>query len=174
MAELTDPEFSRPVRLDTVGDGARHIAIEANEAERTALARRFGLLGIERLEAQADLRGVAGGVLASGRLRAAVTQACVAGGEPVAAVVDEPFELKFMPEDSVSEDEIELAEGDLDIVGFEGGAIDLGEAAAQTLLLALDPFPRAADADALLRAAGVLDEQDVGPFAALKTLKDRL
>lgn len=171
---MTDPEFSRPVRLDTLGDGVRHIAIEANEAERAALARRFGLLGVGRLTAEADLRNAAGGVLASGRLQAAVTQACVASGEPVPATVDETFALKFMSEGRVTEDEVELEEGDLDIIGFEGGAIDLGEAAAQTLMLALDPFPRAPDADAVLREAGVLDEQDVGPFAALKALKDKL
>jgi uncharacterized metal-binding protein YceD (DUF177 family) len=174
MAELIDPEFSRPVRLDTLGDGVRHIAIEANAAERAALARRFGLIAIERLEAEADLRGAGEAVFASGRLRAAVTQACVASGEPVAAIVDEPFELKFMPEGAAAEEEVELAEGDLDVIGFDGSAIDLGEAAAQTLVLALDPFPRAPDADAVLREAGVLDEQDAGPFAVLKALKDKL
>ncbi|WP_404712761.1 YceD family protein [Sphingomonas sp. MMS24-J13] len=174
MAELTDPEFSRPVRLDTLGDGVRHIAIEANADERMALARRFGLLAIERMDAEADLHNTNGAVHASGRLRAAVTQACVASGEPIAAIVDEPFELKFMPEGSATEDEIELDEDDLDIIGFAGGAIDLGEAAAQTLSLALDPFPRAPNAAQVLREAGVVDEQDVGPFAVLKGLKDKL
>jgi uncharacterized metal-binding protein YceD (DUF177 family) len=171
---LNDPEFSRPVRLDTLGDGVRHMTIEADEAERTALARRFGLLAIDRLEAEANLRSAGEAVFASGRLRAAVTQACVASGEPIPAIVDEPFELKFVPEGSATEEEIELNEGDLDIIGFEGSAIDLGEAAAQTLVLALDPFPRAANADEVLREAGVIDEQDAGPFAALKALKDKL
>lgn len=174
MAELTNPEFSRPVRLDTLGDGARRIAIEAKEPERIALSRRFGLLAIDRLEAEAELHSVGEVVLASGRLRAAVTQACVASGEPVEAKIDEPFTLKFVPETAVGEDEVELGEDDLDVIGFEGSAIDLGEAAAQTLVLALDPFPRAPDADRVLRDAGVIGEQDAGPFAVLKGLKDKL
>jgi uncharacterized metal-binding protein YceD (DUF177 family) len=174
MAGMSDTEFSRPVRLDTLGDGARQIAIEADEAERAALARRFGLIGIDRLEASAEARSAGEAVLVSGRLRAAVTQACVASGEPVPANIDEPFELKFMPQGDIADEEVELEEGDLDVIGYEGSAIDLGEAAAQTLALSLDPFPRAPNADSVLRAAGVLGELDPGPFAALKALKDRL
>jgi uncharacterized metal-binding protein YceD (DUF177 family) len=174
MAGMTDPEFSRPVRIDTLGEGARAIAIEADEGERAALARRFGLIAIERLEAKAEVRAAGEAVLASGRLTAAVTQACVASGEPVPAVIDEPFDLRFVPEGGKADEEIELEEGDLDVIGYEGSAIDLGEAAAQTLALALDPFPRAPNAEEILRAAGVVDETEVGPFSALKGLKDLL
>jgi len=71
-------------------------------------------------------------------------------------------------------DEVELSEDDCDTVEFTGSAIDLGEAAAETLVLSLDPFPRAAGADAVLREAGVLEEGEAGPFAALKALKDKL
>jgi uncharacterized metal-binding protein YceD (DUF177 family) len=171
---MTNPEFSRSIRLDTLGDGVRQIAIEANAEERTALARRFGLIGVDRLESNAEARSIGDTVLVSGRLRAAVTQACVASGEPVEAVIDEPFELKFVPEGSNADEELELEEGDLDVIGYEGSAIDLGEAAAQTLALALDPFPRAPNADSVLREAGVLDEQEAGPFAALLALKGKL
>ena len=52
-------------------------------------------------------------------------------------------------------DEIELSEDDCDTVFYTGGAIDLGEAAAETLALALDPFPRSPGAAAALREAGV-------------------
>ena len=69
---------------------------------------------------------------------------------------------------------MELAEGELDIVPYEGGAIDLGEAAAQTLVLALDPWPRAPDADVALRAAGVLREGEEGPGNAFAKLKGLL
>ncbi len=174
MAGMTGPEFSRPVRVDTLGEGARAIAIEADAAERAALARRFGLIAIDRLEARAEVRATAGAVLATGRLTAAVTQACVASGEPVPAAIDEPFDLRFVPEGGSADEEIELEEGDLDVIGYEGSAIDLGEAAAQTLALALDPFPRAPNAEDVLRAAGVVDETEVGPFSALKGLKDLL
>ena len=56
-------------------------------------------------------------------------------------------------------------------VFYTGGAIDLGEAAAETLALVLDPFPRSPGAQAALREAGVLNEEEAGPFAALAKLK---
>jgi hypothetical protein len=61
----------------------------------------------------------------------------------------------------------------LDIVFHDGAAIDIGEAIAQTLALALDPYPRAPDAEAALKEAGVKSEAEAGPFAALAALKAR-
>ena len=61
---------------------------------------------------------------------------------------------------------------DLDTLPLEDERIDLGETVAQSLALNLDPYPRAPDADAILRRAGVLSEEDAGPMAAaLKGLK---
>ena len=51
---------------------------------------------------------------------------------------------------------------------------DLGEAVAQSFALLLDPFPRSPNADAVLKAAGVKEEGEVGPFGALAALKDKL
>lgn len=172
---MTQPEFSRPVRLDTLGDVPRAMAVEADEAERAALARRFGIVAIESLHAKASLVRAGERVQCDGRLRAVVTQACVASGEPVKASLDEAFALRFVPETGDgAEDEIELDAADLDEIGYDGSSVDVGEAVAQTLALALDPFPRAPNADAALREAGVIGEEEAGPFGALKELKDRL
>lgn len=169
------PEFSRIFRLDELGGTPRAVSVTAEEGERAALATRFGLIAIGRLEASAELVRDGETVKAIGKLEAAVTQACVASGEPVPAKIVEDFALRFVPM-SVQPDaeEVELAETDLDQINYEGSAVDLGEAAAQTMALALDPFPRAAGADGKLREAGVLGEADAGPFAALKALKDKL
>lgn len=168
------PEFSRTFRLDELG-GARAVSIAAEESERAALAARFGLIGVERLEARAELARDGDAVTATGKLEAEVTQACVASGDPVPATIAEDFTLRFVPGGADPDgDEIELEEGDLDEISYEGSAIDLGEAVAQTMALALDPFPRAPGAGEKLRAAGVLGEADAGPFAALKALKDKL
>lgn len=168
------PEFSRTFRLDELG-GPRTVSIAAEEGERAALAARFGLTGIEKLEATAELARDGDTVTATGRLESEVTQACVASGEPVPARIVEGFALRFVPLRAESDgDEIELAEGDLDQLDYEGSSVDLGEAVAQTMALALDPFPRAPGAEEKLRAAGVLAEEDAGPFAALKALKDKL
>ena len=172
------PEFARPFRLDSLGGEPRAVTIAADEAERGALAARFGLLAIDRLEAEALLRRDGAQVWAEGRVRGDAVQSCVVSGEPVPAHVDEPFSLRFDPlEDAAAHDEVELDEGDLDVIGYGGGAIDLGEAVAQGFSLSLDPFPRAPGAEERLRAAGVLSEEEAerariesSPFAALKGL----
>lgn len=169
------PEFSRPYRLDTIGSQPRQVSIEANEEERGALAQRFGLVSIARLEAEATLIRSGDTITATGRIRADVVQSCVATDLPVAAKVDEPFRIVFVPQPTtVGEEEVELGETDLDAVFYEGASIDLGEAIAETLSLSLDPYPRSPDADSVLREAGVKSEaeaqQESGPFAALKGL----
>lgn len=168
------PEFSRPIRLDTIGETARAIAIEADGEERTALARRFGLIALGRLDAEGAIRRDGETMFVEGRLHADVTQSCVASGEPVKATIDAPFSLRFAPEASDQPDEIELQAEDCDTLSYAGGAIDLGEAVAETLALSLDPYPRSPDAQAALKAAGIVAEDEAGPFAALKALRDKL
>lgn len=165
------PEFSRPHRLDAIGTGDNLVTITADERECAALAVRFGLIAIDRLAASYAVRRDATGIIARGRLYGAVIQACSATGAPVPAQIEEEFVLRFLPEGSVAGDEIELEADDCDTVFYTGSAIDMGEAAAETLALALDPFPRSAAATDALRAAGVLSEEEAGPFAALAKLK---
>ena len=174
------PEFSRTVRIDTIGATPRAMTIEADESERAALARRFGLLGIDRLEAELELSRRGERVGGKGRIRSAVTQACVVTGLPVPAKVDEPFEIEFRPETGASPDEeVELSEGEMDVVFYDGALIDIGEAVAETLSLSLDPYPRAPEAETALKKAGVRSEADAlrqeeearaarSPFAALR------
>lgn len=170
------PEFSRPIRLDTLGEGPRAVAIAAEAGEREALARRFALVTIAHLEAEAEVRRAGDMVFAEGRIRAQAVQSCVATGEPLLATIDVPFSLRFVPEAGApgAADEIELSEEDCDTLSYAGGAIDLGEAASETLALSLDPFPRAPGADEALKAAGVVSEEDAGPFSVLKGLKEKL
>ena len=169
------PEFSRPVRIDTLGTSPRQLTIGADEKERAALAKRFDLAAIGSLAAEAELVLRNGDIIATGTLAASVTQSCVATGVPVDARVDEAFRIIFRPppEGNVDE-EVELSEAECDVVFYSGGAIDLGEAVAETLSLSLDPYPRAPDADAALREAGVMSEGEAGPFGALAALKDKL
>lgn len=167
-------EFSRLYRIDDLSEEPRRVEIEAGPDEREALARRFGLVAVDSLAAEAELRRSGEAVTALGRLRARVTQSCVASAEPVEAEVAEDFRVDFrpLPADARPEEEIELGQGELDVTFYEGGAIDLGEAAAQTLLLGLDPYPRSPAAEAALREAGVRSEEEArieaSPFAALK------
>jgi hypothetical protein len=52
--------------------------------------------------------------------------------------------------------------------------VDLGDAVAETLSLSLDPYPRAPQAEAVLREAGVKSEEEVAPASPLAGLKDLL
>jgi uncharacterized metal-binding protein YceD (DUF177 family) len=70
------------------------------------------------------------------------------------------------------DDEIELGESDCDVVFYDNAAIDLGTAIADSLALSLDPYPRSAGADAALKEAGVLTEEQASPFAVLAKLKN--
>jgi uncharacterized metal-binding protein YceD (DUF177 family) len=167
------PEFHRPERLDTIGDGERTVLIVADPDERARLAARFDLLAIDRLEASFAVRRHDGAIRASGRVVATVVQACSATGEPVTGAIDEPVALRFA-EETDTDQERELDGDAIDTLPIEGGAIDLGEAAAETMALALDPFPRAPDAQAVLRAAGVISDDEAKPVGKLAGLKDLL
>ncbi len=164
---MNDLEFSRRIALDTIGAGGRDEDYSANKAECAALAQRFGWLAIESLRGSAKLTRIAGGVHAVGTLKAKIVQSCVTTGAPVAETITESFDLHFVEGLATPEsEEIELAEEELDTLPIEGGAIDLGEAAAQTLALAADPFPRCADAEDVNLRVGPAN----GAFAGLKGL----
>ena len=169
------PEFSRPVKADQVKrlTGDTHIAADA--AEREALARRFGLSALDRLEADYTLTEENGAIMARGRVRAALAQPCVATGVPVPETIDTDFVLRFVVEGegTPEAEELELDAEDCDTIGYDGQVVDMGETVAETMALALIPFPRAPDADAYLKEAGVLSEEQASPFAALLGLKDR-
>lgn len=176
--ELSRPELSRIVRLDTLGAQPRAMTVIAAPDERAALARRFGLVALDRLEAELTLRREGDEVAARGTLRAAAVQACVASGAPVPAELALPFDILFRPQPAApsGEEEIELGESEMDVAFYDRTGIDVGEATAQTLLLNLDPYPRAPGAEAALKAAGVKSEgeEEKGPFAALAGLKGTL
>ena len=167
-------EFARPQRVDTIGDDARTIEVDADAQERAALAKRFDLIGIERLTGKFTIRRDAAGIVAEGRVEAAVTQACSITGDPLPVTVDEPVALRFVAEEDSGQDEVELGDSDIDVIPYDGGTIDLGEVAAETMALALDPFPRGPNAEVLLKEAGVLSEEQAGPFGVLAGLKDML
>ncbi|KQS03134.1 hypothetical protein ASG11_01690 [Sphingomonas sp. Leaf357] len=168
------PEFSRPERIDTFGAGERVVEITADATERAALATRFGLLSLDLLTASFRVRAEAAGIVARGTVSASVVQACSVTDDPIPVEISEDVALRFIEEDAVDDEEIELSEDALDTMFYTGSAVDLGEAAAETVALALDPFPRGPNAEAALKAAGVVAEDEVKPLGALAGLKGLL
>lgn len=172
---MSAPEFSHVVTLAEAAQG-RTMRLEADEAVRAAIAKRLDLVALDRFVVTAEVRAVAGGMAAKGEIEAAVVQGCAATALPVPAKLTEPFDLRFLTgaEPVVDPDEeIEISDGDCDILPLEDDRVDIGEAAVQTLSLALDPFPRHPDADRLLAEKGVLSEEQAGPFAALAKLRGK-
>jgi uncharacterized metal-binding protein YceD (DUF177 family) len=168
------PEFSHPVPLSEIGGKAVHVKLAASEEQRKALARRFDLLSLDALSAKVSVRYENDGIVAEGALEAELVQACVASGAPIPAKLSESFTIRFIPNpEHAPGAEIELEADDCDTIFHDGRVVDLGEAVAQTLGLAIDPFPRSAEADIALRKAGVKGEHEAGPFAALAALRDK-
>jgi uncharacterized metal-binding protein YceD (DUF177 family) len=167
-------DFAHRLTLDRIRDGER-IDLVADNEERRAIAERLDLESLERLEAHASLARDGETIRVAGRVAASLEQRCVVTGEPVAAHVDEAFEIAFVPEPrTAADDEVELRPEDCDVIFHDGAAIDLGAAIADTLALSLDPYPRCASAETALREAGVLSEEEAGPFAILARLKKDL
>ena len=168
---MTD-RFAHHLRLDQIRDGER-LDLVADDSELDAIARRLGLPSLGRLEAHVTLFRNGEIVRTEGRLVASLEQSCVVTCDPVCACVDEPFALLFAPEPrgECENEEIELGESDCDVVFHDGAVIDLGGAIADTLALSVDAYPRSAGADAALKEAGVVSEEQAGPFAMLAKLR---
>jgi len=169
-------EFSRSVKLADIGTGETVHEISANEAERLKLAERFELLALNLMTAKISLSRNTKGIQAKGQLHCELAQTCTATGEAIAEIIGEEIDVLFAPAPTEDGD-IELEAGECDTMFHDGKLVDLGEAAAQTMGLALNPYPRSKRADTKLRAAGVKSEDEEkavsGPFAALAALKEQ-
>lgn len=162
------PEFSRTVPLVRLGPAPFRQQIEATADERERLARRFDLVALDRVTATVTLyRRDRDAILLEAEFEAEFAQSCVVTLEPVAGRLSQSFTLLYGP---VGEDQAEIELG-VDETLFEpltGDAVDIGEAVAQELSLALPEFPRAPDAVIDVEAAETADT----PFAALARLHD--
>jgi len=166
---MTAPEYSVPVRIASLGLAPAHFQLMATEAERAALAARFDLPGIASLTGTLAVVRRGEGADVEGSWAATVIQRCSISGEPVPARVSGPLSLRFEPA-APAPGEIELAEDALDTMPVEDGGIDLGEALAQSLLLALDPFPRADEAVLAQARAHLLSEEQAAALAEAERL----
>ena len=167
MADVK-PEFSRVVRLDRLGSQPFRQRIEATPKEREKLSRRFDLLSLDRLTAAVDLCRQSGEVVRlEASFEAEFVQSCVISLEPVPGAISDHFSLVFGPPEAEPE---EIASG-RDDAAFEllgADAIDIGEAVAQELSLALPVFPRHSDTSIDI---GLTEVSSGSPFASLARLR---
>ncbi len=173
MSDIT-PEFSRQMSWGSITRQEKREELEATPAERVALAERFGILEIGALRASLRLRLEAGGaVRVRGRMSAEVVQACVVTLEPVPQVVEEPVDLRFVHASAERDEEDEPDPEGPDEIPVEGDQLELGEAVAEQLSLALDPYPRAPGAVLALDDGATAEPEPrrPNPFASLAGLK---
>jgi uncharacterized metal-binding protein YceD (DUF177 family) len=170
MSTATDAAFSHRLALKP-GAAARPATRRVADAtERAAVAERLAIAAVGALEVEAVVECVDGVYRCRGEVRAQVVQACVVTGAPVAQAVEAGFERFVVVGDtpaSVGELEIDPDERDVDFV--DEPVVDLGDIAVEELALALEPYPRAADADATLAAVNrAVDDAPLRrPFAVL-------
>jgi len=174
-------EFSRLIAVASgmkPGTLAAALEVEAGPDERAALALRFGLISLNHLSARGQLQLFDNGQAArlDARIIADVVQACVVTLEPVASHIEENLSVHYAQSettDVVVRDVQVQFDDDEEPEPITDDGIDIGEAVAECLGLALDPYPRAVDADSALESLGnVLGERDRRlPFAVLGKLK---
>jgi len=161
------PELHRPVAVERIGPAGLDLRIEATAAECAAIAARMQVPAVLALACHFHVeRDLAEQLVAHGHLMARVVQTCVVTLEEFAAPVEERFAVRFVPEGTETHDVDPEA---LDEVPYEGAVIDLGEAAAEQLALALDPYPRAPNAE----LPEMPQDAESGPFGALDALRRR-
>ncbi|MGV3513232.1 MAG: YceD family protein [Novosphingobium sp.] len=164
-------EFSRLIDIRQVND--EPLVLEPSEAERKRLAARFQLSEVKAMQATISLRREGDSVEAKGHLNASIMQACAISGEDFPVTISEPIALRFIPprEAHDPDEEIEITADDCDEIEYEGTSFDLGEAVAQSLALAIDPFAEGPDADKARAEHNLGGDIATGPFAALAALK---
>jgi uncharacterized metal-binding protein YceD (DUF177 family) len=132
------PEFSRPLQTDRVPKLGSTEKLVAEPEECRALAKRMNIPAIHSLKAEiraTPWRG--GGMKLEGHLTAEIEQVSVISLESFRETVSVPVSRYFLPPGAVAENEDEDGADPI-----ENGWIDLGEVAAETLALDLDPYPR--------------------------------
>ncbi|MFT3986214.1 YceD family protein [Aestuariivirga sp.] len=159
------PEFSRPLRVDRVPKLGSTEKIEADPAERTALAKRLEIPALHGLSAKlraTPWRG--GGLQLDGAVEADLEQVSVVSLELFRHSVAFPVLRYFLPPGR----EAEADEEEIDVI--ENGIVDLGEVVAEALALELDPYPRRPGEAFDDQPAPEVEEKPPSPFAALSRL----
>lgn len=170
---MITPEYSHMIDLRQITDEA--LTLEPGEAERRRLAGRFGITSIDTMKAVLRMSVDGNKVEAKGKLTAQIVQACAISGEDFPVSISENVALRFVPPAKAytPDEEIEITADDLDEIEYEGTSFDLGEAVAQSLALAIDPFAEGPNADKARAEHKLGGDVASGPFAGLSALKTK-
>jgi hypothetical protein len=144
----SDPPFSRSLEVDNLPEPSLLVAVEADRTECDLLAKQVGIEAIDALRATFKVqREGPSGVHLSGEIHARIQQTCVVSLEVFEADIVEPVAVHFLPQGELASwssqaerfDPLSAVDPPDPIVE---GTIDLGQIAAEFLVLGLDPYPR--------------------------------
>ena len=179
---MPEPKSPRCLRVSDLPERTKTLFEISPDADELAMiAQQLDLVDLRKLR-------FSGHVEADGDrdwrleadLGATVVQQCVVSLKPVTTRLDEKVIRQFLahlPEDESDAEEIELPEDEsIERLGRE---IDLDAVMIEALTLALPLYPRAPGAaieTTLITEPGAtpLSDEDMRPFAGLKSLRDKL
>ena len=182
----TEPEFSFLVNCNKVLETGRIFEAEASKQECRALAKRFGLLSLDRLKLKAFAsRQSADAVLLQCDFSADYVQKCIVSLKPLKKNIDCTFERIYSSSVEQSfgrssepiEEYFKNVEYDLDLPDpIIDGCFNLGESVAEQLSLEIEPFPRSVDVNLDDFTSSQYEqggEDKANPFAVLELLKKK-
>ena len=161
------------IRLDSLisvdhirPDSLNFFKFSANDYECQLLAARFHFIDVKALSAEVSVNKSARNCWdVTGQLRGHVVQACGVTGVPLRETVDFLIEERYVRiSNSFKEVEVLIDETE----PLENGAINIGEMLAQSLAVAVTPWPRAVEAP---ETFAIGEESLDHPFAGLAALK---
>ncbi|MEO0619502.1 MAG: hypothetical protein AAFZ01_09500 [Pseudomonadota bacterium] len=167
------------VRVGTVGDGLQRKIIAPRES-LPELAKVLGVDAISHVEAQVELApgtGKSGRMSGTMTLTAALQQTCVITLERMDVAINETVPAEFWPERQIARwdaergREAEVDDQTPDPLPIVDDRLHIGALAYETLAVAIDPHPRAADAAFGEISTETAQERAAAhPFAALSGL----
>ncbi len=177
------PEFSRRVEIDKIGKDGLTEDIVAEPEELAALAERMNLPAILELKAHLELvPWKKGRIRARGHFSAVVDQECVRTLDIFTSEISEAVDRIYIkPEFATAGEMKESVDFDAeapdapDVIVDE--VIDIGELVAESLALALDPWPKKPGTTFVDYHSGEETGEEGGdgesrsPFAALEKLR---
>ncbi|MEL7544665.1 MAG: YceD family protein [Pseudomonadota bacterium] len=170
------------IRVGTVGDGLQR-TIAAPPQSLPALAKTLELIGVDaisRVEAAVDIApasGKTGRMSGTMTLHATLQQTCVVTLERMDVAIEETVPAEFWPPrqierwDAERGREAEVDDDTPDPLPIVDDRLHIGALAYETLVVAIDPHPRAADADfGEISTESEEERAAAHPFAALAQL----
>lgn len=193
--KLSPSEWFYPIDADTIPAAGRTLTIQAAPDNLTAIAERIGVMKVASIGATLHLQPQHSGhiLYISGHFKADIVQECVTTLEPVASHIEDNFEAWYADHDralpfsrvqhqiKITEEgeEIQMLEEKDDPEPLIDGQVDLGEVVIQFLSLAVNPYPRKADAPIIENVTLAPEENKAAttlrpnPFSALKNWRPK-